>query len=71
MLDEHPSPRAVRLGVGQQFADHIELMEARKELIALFLVVFRVFAFDDLGVVLNDIRQAQRRENVFPEIARL
>jgi hypothetical protein len=68
VLDQHTPPGAPRLRIREQLADHIELMEAREELIPLDLACFRVLALDDLGVVLDDVRQAERREDVLPEI---
>ncbi len=49
MLDQHPPPRALRPGIGQQLADDIELMETREQLVALHLAGFRVPPLNDLG----------------------
>ena len=71
MLDQHAPPRALRLCVGEQLADDVELMEAREQLVALHLAGFRVAPLDDLGVVLDDVGQAERRQDILPEIIRL
>ena len=71
MLNEHAPPRTIRLGVGKQLADDIELVETWEQLIALHPAGLGVATLDDLGVVLDDVRQALRRENVLPEIVGL
>ena len=58
MLDQDPAAGSLRLGVGEQLADHIELMKSREQLVTLYLAGFRILPFNDLGVVLDDVGEA-------------
>jgi len=58
VLDQDPAAGSLRLGVGEQLADHIELMKSREQLVTLYLAGFRILPFNDLGVVLDDVGEA-------------
>ena len=68
VLNQIPPPNAGRRRIRQEFPRHIQLMIARKDGLVLFAParVFRVF--DDLSVVLKNVRQARFRQNVLPQI---
>ena len=71
VLDQNPTSGALRQRVGQQLADDVQLMKSREHLIPLHLAGLRVLPLDDLGVVLDDVGQAERREDLLPQIVRL
>src|SRR6185503_3006589 len=71
VLDKVPLPCAVRSGVSEELPDDIQLMIARKDLIAFYATGPWVLPFDDLGVIFEDIRQSGRREDALPEEVRL
>src|SRR5216683_6236126 len=68
MLNEVASPSSIRGGIGEQVAYHIELVVAGKDLLAPDLAGLSVLLLDDLGVVLQDVGQALRSKNFFPEV---
>jgi hypothetical protein len=49
----------------------VELMEARPDLNAFFLISFRIPDFDDLRIVLENVRQAGAGEDTLPEVVGL
>jgi len=67
VLDEVPLAGAALSSVDEQLADDIELVVARKDLVALHPAGLRVLPPDDLGVILEDVGQAGRREDALPE----
>jgi hypothetical protein len=71
MLDEIPFSRAVLSGAGEQPPHHVKLVIAREHLFALQLARLRVLAFNDLGIVFEDVGQPQRREDASPQVVRL
>src|SRR5215210_88301 len=71
VLEKVPLARTVLSGVSEQLPDDIQLMIAREDLIALHVAGPRVLPFDDLSVILKDIRQPRRREHALPEEVRL
>ena len=58
----------MRGGVGEQLAHDVELMVTRENLVPLLLAGLVVLLLDDLGVVLQDVRQPSGREDSLPEI---
>src|SRR5260370_30405155 len=68
MLNEIPSPSAVLSRMLQKLAHHVKLMVARENLRSLFLAGLRIFLFNDLRVIFQDIRKPARRKNAQPEI---
>jgi hypothetical protein len=55
VLDEISSACAVRLGVREELAHHVELVEARPDLHALLLAGLRILDLDDLRIVFEDV----------------
>ena len=68
VLNEIARARAMGRDVGQDRVDHIALVEARKHLLALLPPGLGMLLLDDLGVVFEDIREAGRGEDFFPEV---
>ncbi len=68
MLDEIAPPHAPLLNVGQQLPYHVELVVARKDLLALLLAGPLVLFLDDLGIVLQDVGQSLAGEDLFPQV---
>jgi hypothetical protein len=58
MLNEIPAARALYAGIGQQLAHDVELMIAREQLLAFDPTGLGVFLGDDLGVILDYVREA-------------
>jgi hypothetical protein len=54
--------------VGQNLMDHVALVEARKHLLALLPPGLGILLLHDLGIVFENVRQAGRGEDLFPEI---
>src|SRR5438105_1551937 len=55
----------------QELSHDVELVIARKNLLELFLSCFRVLLLDELRVVLDDVGQTGRGEDLLPEIVGL
>src|SRR6266852_2859167 len=68
MLNEIPPPRSMCGDIGEQPAYYIELVIAGEDLLAPELACLPVLFLDDLGVVLQNVREASRSEDFFPEI---
>ena len=68
VLDQVAPARAVLASVGQELANHIELVEARPDLGRLLLAGLLVLGLDDLGVVLEDVGQAIARQDALPQV---
>ena len=58
MLDEIPRARTMRRYMGQNLMHHVELVVARKHLLALLPPGLAILLLDDLGVVFENVRQA-------------
>ena len=71
VLDEVAPPGTVRRAVGQQPPDHVELVVAGEDRLGLLLAGPQVLLGDDLGVVLDDVGQAGRGEDLLPEVVGL
>ena len=69
MLDQIAFPDAAGPGVGQQLADHVQLVEAGKDLSPL-LSSLGVLLLDDLGVILQDVGQLAFGQHVLPQVVR-
>src|ERR1039457_746098 len=54
--------------VGQQAAHDIQLVKTGENLLVLLLPRLWISLLDNLGVVLDDVRQAARSEDPFPEV---
>ncbi len=68
VLDEIPLSRATLRHVCQQLVHHVELVIARENLNLFLFSRLRVLLFDNLGVVLDNVRDALRRENPLPQV---
>ena len=68
MLNQIAPPRAMLPRIGEQLADDIELMIARKDLFIAFFAGVGALFFDDLGVVFQNVGQALFAQNRFPEV---
>ena len=71
VLDEVAPPGTVRRAVGQQPPDYIELVVAGEDRLRLLPAGPLVLLGDDLGVVLDDVGQAGRGEDLLPEVVGL
>jgi hypothetical protein len=58
----------VGLDVGEELSHDVELVVAREDLARGLLAGARVLLGDDLRVVLDDVRQARRGEDLPPEV---
>ena len=68
MLDEVLAARALRLGIGQQAANHVELVVARPDLSLALPAGFFVLRLNHLRVVLQYLCHAFALENLPPEV---
>jgi hypothetical protein len=68
VLDQVAPARASPLCIRQKLAHDIELMEARPDLHRLLAAGLRVFDFDDLRIVLENVGEAGTREKTLPEV---
>ncbi len=68
MLNEVALACAVFFYIVQQLMHHLELVIARNNLPALFLAGFGIFFLHDLGIVFQNIGEAGRCEQAFPEV---
>jgi hypothetical protein len=68
VLDEIPRARTLGRDMGQNPVHPVALVEARKHLLALLPPGLGILLLDDLRVVFEDVRQAGRSEDFFPEI---
>ena len=68
VLDEIALPHATCVHVGQEFAHHIELVVARKDLQRLLAAGALLLFLHDLGIVLKDVCQPFAGEDLAPEV---
>src|SRR5665213_1084531 len=68
MLDHVSLAGTVGLDSSQRFAYDSKLMVARKNLREPLLTGSLVFDFNDLGIILEDIGQSGRSQNLFPKV---
>ena len=68
VLDQIAPARAVRGRGGQQLAHHVELVVAGPDLRPPLLARLLILGLDDLGVVLQDVRQAGGGEDALPQV---
>ena len=68
VLDQIAPAGAVRGCRGQQLAHHVELVVAGPDLRPPLLARPLILGFDDLGVVLQDVRQAGGGEDALPQV---
>jgi hypothetical protein len=66
MLNEIPAARPVRADMCQQLSHDVELMIAREQLLAFDPPGLGVFLGDDLGVIFDDVREAEGCQHLFP-----
>lgn len=71
VLDQVAPARTVVGRVGQQPADHVELVEARPDLHGLLSAGLLILGPDDLGVVLQDVRQPVAGQDALPQVVGL
>ena len=64
VLDEVALAGAVLAGVGEQSADYVELVVPRPDLGQALLACLLVLVGDDLGVVLEDVRESRRGQDL-------
>jgi hypothetical protein len=68
MLNEIAATDTLRTGMCQQLAHDVELMTAREQLLAFYPTSLGVFLGDDLGVILDDVREAEGCQDLLPQI---
>ncbi len=71
VLDEVTLARALLPHIGQELPHHVELVVTRENLHLLLLPGLRVLLLHDLRVVLQNLGQARRLQDVLPEVIRL
>ncbi len=71
VLDQIAPARAAHLRVGEQPAQHVELVIARPDLEPLLPAGLVVPGLDDLRVVLEDVGQARAGEHALPQVVGL
>ena len=71
VLDQVAPPGAVGSCVGEELAGDVELVEPREDLLDRLLAGVVVGFLDDLGVCLDDVGEAQRSEDLLPEVGGL
>ncbi len=71
MLDQVTPSHALRLRVRQQPAHHVQLMKPRPDLPPLLPAAPGVLRFNQLRVILQNLRQPRPRQNPPPQVIRL
>src|SRR5690606_25090066 len=68
MLDQVTLARPLGFGVGQQLAHHVQLMEAREDLLGRLLLAALVDLLDYLGVVFQNVGEVPLRQIFLPKV---
>jgi hypothetical protein len=71
VLDQVALAGAVLAGVGEQAANHVELVVPREDLVPLHLLRLGVLSLHHLRVVLQDVGEPGRRQDALPQVVRL